>query len=158
MTAPDPFPLPAGAEDIAFFSALLEDFAASIRAVDYDSARPRWHPRVLAFGTHMAVIEGLEDFIAQQWHAIWPTIDDFRFLLPECRFLVSAGRSMASVVAPWISTGYHEDGRPYPRPGRATLVFAMTKDGWKVIHSHMSLGRGVPTPSHKKKPVGKRGG
>lgn len=147
------FPSEAGAEDRRFFQALLEDFAECVRNVDYGPARKIWHPRVLAFGTHMAVVEGIEDFVQAQWKSIWPTIDDFRFTLPDCRYLVASDRSMALVIAPWTSTGYHADGTTYPRPGRASLTFVMTADGWRAIHSHMSLARGVPSPSHKKKPA-----
>lgn len=156
--AQNAFPAQAGPEDAAFFAGLLEQFAACVRAVDYASARWLWHPRVLAFGTHMAVVEGLERFIAEQWRSVWPTIDDFRFSLPECRFLVASDRSMATVIAPWTSTGHAADGSTYPRAGRATLVFVMTGDGWRAIHSHMSLARGVPSPSHGRKPEGRVAG
>ena len=40
------------------------------------------------------------------------------------------------------------DGKPFPRPGRATLVFSRNADGWLCTHSHMSLNRGVPQASH----------
>jgi ketosteroid isomerase-like protein len=60
---------------------------------------------------------------------------------------------MATVIVPWTSTGYHPDGKPFPRPGRATLVFSNTADGWLCMHSHMSLNRGVPQVSHANRPV-----
>ena len=52
------------------------------------------------------------------------------------------------------STGWHADGEAFHRPGRATLMLARQPDGrWVGVHSHMSLGRGVPPDSH-----GKQGG
>jgi len=68
---------------------------------------------------------------------------------------------MAIVIAPWTSTGYHEDGKPFPRPGRATMVFSKVAQenpqenlqGWLCTHSHMSLNRGVPQTSHANRPV-----
>ncbi len=147
------FPHQAGAEDRAFFENLLTEFDACVRAVDYAPGRKIWHERVLAFGTHMAVVEGLERFVNEQWKSVWPTIDDFRFTLADCRYLVASDRTMACVIAPWTSTGHGADGKPYPRPGRATLVFIMTPQGWRAIHSHMSLARGVPSPSHGNKPA-----
>jgi ketosteroid isomerase-like protein len=147
------FPHQAGAEDRAFLENLLTEFDACVRAVDYTPAKKIWHERVLAFGTHMAVVEGLEQFVNEQWKSVWPTIDDFRFTLPDCRYLVASDRTMACVIAPWTSTGHGADGTPYPRPGRATLVFIMTPEGWRAIHSHMSLARGVPSPSHGNKPA-----
>ena len=38
----------------------LDVFAGHVRAVDYASARPMWHPDLLAFGTFNDVIQGLE--------------------------------------------------------------------------------------------------
>jgi ketosteroid isomerase-like protein len=63
---------------------------------------------------------------------------------------------MAVVIAPWTSTGYHPDGKPFPRPGRATMIFSRnvgTNNGWLCMHSHMSLNRGVPQASHANRPV-----
>jgi len=65
------------------------------------------------------------------------------------------------VIAPWTSTGYHEDGQPFPRPGRATMVFSKFSQenpqenprGWLCTDSHMSLNRGVPQTSHANRPV-----
>lgn len=61
---------------------------------------------------------------------------------------------MATVVAPWTSTGFHPDGTRFDRPGRATITLARQQDGrWLGIHSHMSLQRGVPQDSHGNRPV-----
>ena len=50
-------PLPiANAETIGVFHAWLETFAGYVREVDYASAKPLFHPDVLAFGTHNDVI------------------------------------------------------------------------------------------------------
>jgi ketosteroid isomerase-like protein len=61
---------------------------------------------------------------------------------------------MAIASAPPTRTGFHEDGTPFDRPGRATIVLARQADGrWPGVHSHMSLARGVPQDSHGKRPV-----
>ena len=52
--------------------------------------------------------------------------------------------TMATVVAPWTSTGYHQDGSTFDRPGRATMIFSKQNGAWLCTHSHMSLNRGVP--------------
>ena len=50
-------PLPIAAADTTrFFHAWLETFAGYVREVDYASAKPLFHPDVLAFGTHNDVI------------------------------------------------------------------------------------------------------
>ena len=76
-----------------------------------------------------------------------------RMCLPSALVLASPDRMMAAVIAPWTSTGYHPDGKAFPRPGRATLVFSRSADGWLCMHSHMSLNRGVPQLSHANRPV-----
>jgi ketosteroid isomerase-like protein len=143
----------ANAEVTRFFHKWLETFAGFVREVDYASARPLFHPDVLAFGTHNDVIPGIEQWIATQWDKVWPKTSDFRFVLEQTSTLASPDGQMAIVIAPWTSTGYHEDGKPFPRPGRATMVFSRNGDGWLCTHSHMSLNRGVPQTSHANRPV-----
>jgi ketosteroid isomerase-like protein len=135
------------------FHRWLETFAGYVRDVDYASARPLFHPDVVAFGTHNDVILGLDTWVATQWDNVWPRTSDFRFVLDQTVVLTSADGAMATVVAPWTSTGYHPDGKPFPRPGRATMVFSKNADGWLCVHSHMSLNRGVPQTSHANRPV-----
>ncbi len=60
-------PLPtANAEITQFFHHWLETFAGYVREVDYTSAKPLFHPDVLAFGTHNDVIPGIDIWIATQ--------------------------------------------------------------------------------------------
>ena len=135
------------------FMQWLETFAGYVRDVDYASARPLFHPDVLAFGTHNDVISGVAAWASTQWDKVWPRTADFRFTLPQTRILVSADGTMATVIAPWTSTGYHQGGTAFDRPGRATLVFSKGDAGWLCVHSHMSLNRGVPQESHANRPV-----
>jgi ketosteroid isomerase-like protein len=150
--AMDPLPT-ANPEITQFFRQWLETFAGYVRAVDYASARPLFHPDVLAFGTHNDVIPGLDQWVATQWDNVWPKTTDFRFVLGQASILASPDGMMATVIAPWTSTGYHADGKPFRRPGRATMVFSRNADGWLCMHSHMSLNRGVPQVSHANRPV-----
>ena len=140
-----------------YFHHWLETFAGHVRDVDYAAARPLFHPDVLAFGTHNNVISGVDEWVSTQWDNVWPKTTDFRFVLEQTSVLVSRDGMMATIVAPWTSTGYHPDGTPFPRPGRATMVFARNfaknADGWLCVHSHMSLNRGVPQSSHANRPV-----
>jgi ketosteroid isomerase-like protein len=146
----DPLPI-APPELTQFFHRWLEIFAGYVRDVDYASAKPLFHPDVLAFGTHNDVIPGIDQWIATQWDNVWPRTTDFRFVLEQTSVLASS--KMATVIAPWTSTGYHADGTSFPRPGRATMVFSETSNGWLCVHSHMSLNRGVPQASHANRPV-----
>jgi len=140
-----PLPL-ADDATCAFFHEWLETFSGHVRDVDFASARPLWHPDVVTFGTHRDVVEGVDVTIATQWANVWPKTADFRFDLAAIRVLASG--DMAVVVAPWTSTGFGADHAAFERPGRATLVFGRGDEGWRVVHSHMSLNRGVPQSSH----------
>ncbi|MGB7182062.1 MAG: nuclear transport factor 2 family protein [Burkholderiaceae bacterium] len=150
----DPGQLPeANAATRQWFVDWLERFAVFVRSVDYAGARPLFHDQVLAFGTHTDVIPGLQAWIDTQWDNVWPKTSDFKFLDAQVRVLVSVDGTMATVIAPWTSTGYATDGSTFDRPGRATMVFNRTDTGWLCTHSHMSLNRGVPQTSHANRPV-----
>ncbi len=135
----------------------LDTFAAHVRAVDYAAARPMWHPDLLAFGTYNDIIQGLEAAIATQWDNVWPRTADFAFDLAATHILAAPdgtpGGTMAVAITPWTSTGFHPDGTSFARPGRATMVFQHDEAGWRCVHSHMSLNRGVPQSSHATRPV-----
>ncbi len=140
----------------AVFMEWLTRFSDFVRTVDYGAARPLFHPEVLAFGTHRDVIPDLEAWIATQWDNVWPRTTDFTFDLEGTHVLAATDESMAVVVTPWTSTGYHPDGTRFDRPGRATLVFSRLDGAWICTHSHMSLNRGVPQTSHADRPVKSR--
>ena len=139
----DPLPV-ANTEITQFFREWLETFAGYVREVDYASARPLFHPDVLAFGTHNDVISGVDTWVTTQWDHVWPKTADFRFVAEQTAVLASADGRMATVIAPWTSTGFDPDGKPFPRPGRATMVFSRNANSWLCVHSHMSLNRNVP--------------
>ena len=134
-----------------FFLDWLETFSSHVRDVDYASARPLFHPQILAFGTHRDVLPDREAWIAQQWDNVWLRTEDFRFDLANTHVL--AAGDMAVVIAPWTSTGFHPDGQKFDRPGRATMVFHRDGDRWIGVHTHLSLNRGVPQTSHADRPV-----
>ena len=147
-------PLPcATGPDEKFFLNWLQTFATFVRDVDYQSARPMFHPDVIAFGTHRDVISSLEQWVADQWDNVWPKTSDFEFDLKQTRILIADDSSMATVIAPWTSTGYHQDNSTFDRPGRATMIFHKQADNWVCVHSHMSLNRGVPQQSFANRPV-----
>ena len=137
----------------AFFLQWLENFSAHVRDVDYAAARPLFHPDMLAFGTHRDVLPNREAWIATQWDNVWPRTADFRFDPKATQVLASDDGSLAVVIAPWTSTGFDPDGQTFDRPGRATMVFHRSGDGWLGVHSHLSLNRGVPQTSHANRPV-----
>jgi hypothetical protein len=56
---------------------------------------------------------------------------------------------MGVAMATWASTGYHEDGSTFDRPGRCTIVLRRNSVDapWYGVHGHFSLKRGVPQQS-----------
>lgn len=119
-----------------------------VRNVDYTAARDLFAPDVVAFGTRADVVEGLENLQNNQWSGVWPTIRDFTFDLDQLRWRWSGDQGWAVVT--WTSTGFHPDGQPFARPGRATLVFVRSDGALRAQHSHFSLNPGTPARSHER--------
>jgi len=149
--------LPLTAADPATAASIkdwLARFAEKVRDVDYAGAYPFWHDEIIIFGTYQELVRSRQAWTDTQWDNVWPRTEDFTFDLANTEVLASADGSMAVAIAPWTSTGFHQDGTPFPRPGRATIVLAKQADGrWVGVHSHMSLQRGVPQDSHGKRAV-----
>jgi ketosteroid isomerase-like protein len=132
----------------------LDRFALCVREVDYAAARPFWHSDVVIFGTYRELLRGLSAWTEQQWDNVWPCTAEFRFDLADTMVLVSTDGALAVAIAPWTSIGFASDGKPFERPGRATIVLMRQPDRrWLGVHSHMSLARGVPQESHGQRAV-----
>ncbi len=111
-------------------------------SVDYDSARAIFAADVLSFGTRADIVSGLEPLQSNQWEGIWPNIQDFKINLDTIH---SGGdRHTAWGVATWTSTGFHDDGSSFERPGRATVILERRQDRWLSVHTHFSLNPGTP--------------
>jgi ketosteroid isomerase-like protein len=141
-------------DDAALIRRWFERLAKHVRAVDYVGARPLFADDMIAFGTFAVFMTGRDAVEREQWRNVWGRIDDFRWRLDDVRAIVSADRLTAIGMAVFDSTGYHEDGTPYDRPGRATVAFGRSDVGgeWVAQHTHMSLFRDVPTRSFGDKP------
>jgi ketosteroid isomerase-like protein len=140
-------------DDTAGVTAWFDTLAAHVRDVDFVGARPIFSPDMIAFGTFTDFMTGRDAAEQQQWRNVWPHIDEFRFR-PDIRAIVSPDRLQAVGMGIFDSTGYRQDGTPYNRPGRATIVFVRDRVGapWLAQHTHLSLFRDVPTRSFKSKP------
>ena len=116
--------------------------SANCAAVDYDSTMDIFAEDVVAFGTKMDIVSGLDNLRKNQWEGIWPNIRDFKVELDS----VHAGGDAAHAwgVATWTSTGFHESGESYFRPGRATVTLEKRGGAWLATHTHFSLFPGTP--------------
>jgi ketosteroid isomerase-like protein len=117
-----------------------------VRAVDFTGGRDLFAEDVVAFGTRAEVVTGLEALERQQWQGIWPNIRDFTFVFDQ----LHAGHdgNLAWGVVPFMSTGFHPDGTPFERPGRATIILERRDGRWLAKHSHFSLYPGTPPTTH----------
>jgi ketosteroid isomerase-like protein len=134
-------------EVVASARAWLLEMQACVRSVDYARARPLFAEDVVAFGTFAAVVSGRDRLENEQWRNIWPTIRDFTFRLEQLHCLGS--QDALCLVVPWDSVGQRDDGQPFDRPGRATLLLTGRGERLVATHSHFSLAptRGVSRAS-----------
>ena len=117
-------------------------FGRYCASVDYASARRIFAPDVVSFGTKAEIVAGLDALQKNQWEGIWPNIRDFAFDLGHIRSF-GDGR-YAWGVTTWTSTGFDHAGKPFFRPGRATVVLERRKGAWLAVHTHISLFPGTP--------------
>ena len=141
-------------EDLDAVKDWFRELAEHVRAVDFAAARHLFAEDFVAFGTFTDFMIGRDLAENNQWRNVWPTIDRFVWRLDDAKALVSPDRLFAVGLAVWDSTGYHPDGKPFDRKGRATVSFSRAKVGapWVASHTHMSLFRGTPDVSHGMKP------
>ena len=125
-----------------------------VDAVDFVPARDLFDEAVIGFGTRMDTVRGLDLLERDQWRRVWPTIDGFRFDLSTLECLISPDRLQGVGIVVWRSTGHGEDGMPFDRPGRATVVFSRPSADapWKAVHTHISLNPGTPQRSFGDRP------
>jgi ketosteroid isomerase-like protein len=119
----------------------IRAWGADVAAVDLATARTRFSPDVVAFGTYAEVVYGLDDLESQQWRNVWPNIEGFSFRVDELVVLASPDGCQAVAVVPWDSIGRDDAGESFARPGRATVVLRRdTPDSkWFGVHTHFSL-------------------
>ena len=140
----------ASHEDVAAIKQWFDDWGGMVANERFEDARKLFDPGAIGFGTWMDLVEGLDQLEAKQWRSIWGTISDFRHETTKTlKVIVSPDRLMASGLVTWTSIGFHEDGEQYDRPGRTTSIFVRghLAHGWRSIHTHVSLFRGVPQRS-----------
>lgn len=140
----------ASSEDRASVKAWFDTWGAHVAAREFEPARDLFADEALGFGTWMDFVDGVDALEAKQWRSIWGTIRDFHHQTDDAlQVTVSPDRLQAVGLVLWTSTGFHESGAPYKRPGRTTAVLTRTAVGepWQCVHTHVSLARGVPQKS-----------
>ena len=133
-------------DDQAALKGWFSSLQRCVERVDYATARQLFVEDAIGFGTKAHLAEGRAVLEASQWSGIWPNIRNFHFNLDGIR--CGAEGDLGWAVATWGSTGFDENGQPYDRPGRATVIFARREGDWRALHSHFSLYPGTPTQTH----------
>jgi ketosteroid isomerase-like protein len=123
----------------------FEEWSRLIRAVDYEAARRMFADDVVGFGTHMRLVNGLDELETEQWRAIWGRISDFRFVTETMSTGLSQDGLNGWGLSLWTSTGYDSGRSAFTRPGRATVLLSRSsRDApWLGIHTHVSLVPGT---------------
>ncbi|MFN8522506.1 MAG: nuclear transport factor 2 family protein [Chloroflexota bacterium] len=122
--------------------AWFDELVACVAAVDYPRGRTLFASDAIGFGTYGAMLEGLDSLQSGQWQNIWPRTRDFAFRPDSIRW--GADGETAWGLGLWTSTGFDPEGKPFPRYGRATVIFARRQGRLVALHTHLSLD---PRPS-----------
>ncbi|MFQ6027918.1 MAG: YybH family protein [Dehalococcoidia bacterium] len=126
--------------------AKLSQYCAS---VDYDSTQAIFADDVLSFGTRADIVSGLGPLQKNQWEGIWPNIQNFQINMDSIHYGGDAENAWG--IATWTSTGFHEDGTSFHRPGRATVILERRDGKWLSVHTHFSLNPGTPPRTYGRK-------
>ena len=133
-------------------AAMIEWYAKLSRncaSVDYESTQGIFADDVLSFGTRADIVSGLGPLQKNQWEGIWPNIQNFQINMDSIHSGGDADNAWG--IATWTSTGFHEDGSSFDRPGRATVILERRGDKWLSVHTHFSLNPGTPPRTFGKK-------
>jgi ketosteroid isomerase-like protein len=141
-------------EDRASVREFFRHWGDLVRDVDFKRARELYTEDVIAFGSLGKMMNSRAALEAEQWRAVWPTVEDYRHDLDTLEIIVSPDRLMAMGATFLLSTGIGRDGTKFERVGRvtATLMRAALAAPWLITHSHVSLVPGTPAPSFGKRP------
>jgi ketosteroid isomerase-like protein len=141
-------------DDLVLVRRWFQRLQLHVQSVDFVGARPLFADDLITFGSFNPFTIGREANEEEQWRTVWGRIDRFRWQLDDLRTILSCDRLMVVGMVVFDSTGYSEDGVPYERPGRATVVLGRRAIGedWIGQHMHVSLFRDVPTRSFGSKP------
>src|SRR5262245_64154998 len=145
--------LPAAEEDRRSVADWLARWGDLVAKVNFKAVRPMFAEDVIAFGSKVEMMTSQAALEREQWRAVWPTIEDYRYDLSTLEVVTSPDRLMAMGAVIFRSTGIHPDGTQFVRNGRSTCTFMRTAIGapWICTHSHLSVTPGTPYTSHGKR-------
>ena len=90
----------------------------------------------IAFGSKVEMMTSRAALEREQWRAVWPTMEDYRYDLSTLEVAISPDRLMAMGAAIFRSTGLHAgQARRFDRNGRATATL-MRDRGRRAVDLH----------------------
>ena len=146
--------LPVADEDRRSVAEWYDRWGGFVADVNFKPVRTMFAEDAIAFGSKVEMTTSQPALEREQWRAVWPTIEDYRYDLATLEVVTSPDRLMAMGAVIFRSTGLHQDGRKFERHGRATVTLMRPALGapWICTHSHVSLKPGTPAPSHGNRP------
>ena len=146
--------LPVAEEDRRSVADWIGHWGDLVADVNFKASRPLFAEDAVAFGSKVEMMNSQAELEREQWRAIWPSIEDYRYDLSTLEVVMSPDRLMAMGAVIFRSTGLHPDGKKFGRNGRATVTLMRSAVGapWICTHSHVSLKPGTPAPSYGKRP------
>lgn len=147
--------LPAAEEDKRSVGEWYSRWDAYVRDVDFQPVRSMFAEDAIAFGSKVEMMTSQAQLEREQWRAVWPSIEDYRYDISTLEVVTSPDRLMAMGAVIFRSTGLHPDGKKFVRNGRSTCTFmrAAVGEPWVCTHSHLSLTPGTPWTSHGNRPA-----
>jgi ketosteroid isomerase-like protein len=141
-------------EDRRSVADWLAGWGALVADVNFKASRPLFAEDAIAFGSRVEMMTSQAELEREQWRAVWPSIEDYRYDLSTLELVTSPDRLMAMGAVIFRSTGLHADSGKFERNGRATVALMRATVGapWVCTHSHVSLKPGTPGVSHGKRP------
>ena len=146
--------LPVAEEDRRSIADWIAHWGDLVAEVNFKAVRPMFAEDAIAFGSRVEMMTSQAQLEAEQWRAVWPSIEDYRYDLSTLQVVLSPDRLMAMAAVIFRSTGLHADHKKFERNGRATVTLMRPAVGapWLCTHSHVSLKPGTPGVSHGKRP------
>jgi ketosteroid isomerase-like protein len=146
--------LPVLEEDRRSVANWYARWGGLVADVNFNAARSLFAEDAVAFGSKVEMMTSQAQLEREQWRAVWPSIEDYRYDLATLEVVMSPDRLMAMGALIFRSTGLHADGQKFQRNGRATCTLMRGAIGspWICTHSHISLKPGTPAMSCGKRP------
>jgi ketosteroid isomerase-like protein len=131
----------SNAQDVAQIGALIERWAAAVRAQDLPTIVADHAPEMVMFDvpppTQLRGIDAYRDSWQQLFDCFDDVADEGRFAVTE--LAVHAGADVAFATAIVLCRGHERSGAPFHLQVRLTMGLRKVQGRWTVLHEHHSI-------------------